>query len=98
MGNIATMARRELGAYFLSPIAYVVIAIFLFTSGLAFGLSSFSPGAEASLRSPLRSVVGHHSGVHPAHADHAPDERGAAQWNHRDADDGPHYGDGGRAG
>ncbi len=50
MGNILTMARRELGAYFLSPIAYVVIAIFLFTSGLVFGIGAFQPGAEASLR------------------------------------------------
>ncbi len=51
MSNIATMARRELGAYFLSPIAYAVMAIFLFASGLAFGLGTFSPGGEASLRS-----------------------------------------------
>ncbi len=53
MSNIATMARRELGAYFLSPIAYLVGAIFLFTSGLAFGLGTFQVGAEASLRSLL---------------------------------------------
>jgi hypothetical protein len=44
------MMRRELGAYFLSPIAYVVIAIFLFTAGLAFGLGTFIAGKEASLR------------------------------------------------
>ena len=50
MGNAWTMARRELGAYFLSPIAYAVIAIFLFASGLAFGLGTFTPGGEASLR------------------------------------------------
>jgi ABC-2 type transport system permease protein len=45
------MAQRELGAYFLSPIAYAVIAMFLFSSGLAFGLGTFTPGGEASLRS-----------------------------------------------
>jgi ABC-2 type transport system permease protein len=50
MGNVATMARRELGAYFLSPIAYLVNAIFLFTAGLAFALGTFRPGGEASLR------------------------------------------------
>jgi len=50
MRNIAVMAQRELGAYFLSPIAYVVNAIFLFTAGLAFALGTFYPGAEASLR------------------------------------------------
>ncbi|MEK6676077.1 MAG: ABC transporter permease [Planctomycetota bacterium] len=55
MGNILVMARRELGAYFLSPIAYVVLAIFLFTTGLAFGLGTFQPGEEASLRSLCQS-------------------------------------------
>lgn len=51
MRNISTMMQREIGAYFLSPIAYVVLAIFLFASGLAFALGTFSPGGEASLRS-----------------------------------------------
>lgn len=51
MRNIATMARRELGAYFLSPIAYAVAAVYLFSTGLAFGLGTFRNGAEASLRS-----------------------------------------------
>jgi ABC-2 type transport system permease protein len=50
MANVNTMARRELGAYFLSPIAYVVLAIFLFSAGLAFGLGTFNIGEEASLR------------------------------------------------
>lgn len=51
MRNIATMIQRELGAYFLSPIAYAVSAVFLFATGLAFGLGTFRNGAEASLRS-----------------------------------------------
>ncbi|MGD2109652.1 MAG: ABC transporter permease [Phycisphaerae bacterium] len=51
MGNITTLARRELGAYFLSPIAYAVAAVYLFSTGLAFGLGTFRNGAEASLRS-----------------------------------------------
>ena len=51
MRNVPTMAQRELGAYFLSPIAYAVITMFLFSSGLAFGLGTFAPGGEASLRS-----------------------------------------------
>lgn len=51
MGNVSTMMRRELGAYFLSPIAYVVAAIFLFTTGMAFALGTFQGGGEASLRS-----------------------------------------------
>ncbi|MBP6742104.1 MAG: ABC transporter permease [Deltaproteobacteria bacterium] len=36
MKNITTIARRELGAYFNSPIAYVVVAVFLLLSGLLF--------------------------------------------------------------
>ena len=55
MQNVSTLARREIGTYFLSPIAYAVSAIFLFAAGLAFGLGNFSPGAEASLR-PLFST------------------------------------------
>jgi ABC-2 type transport system permease protein len=51
MQNVGTLARHELGAYFLSPIAYAAFAIFLFTAGLAFALGTFQPGAEASLRS-----------------------------------------------
>ena len=51
MRNITTMIQRELGAYFLSPIAYAVSAVFLFATGLAFGLGTFRNGAEASLRS-----------------------------------------------
>jgi ABC-2 type transport system permease protein len=50
MQAIATILRRELGAYFLSPIAYVVNALFLFSAGLVFGLGVFKPGGEASLR------------------------------------------------
>ena len=50
MANVKTLAQRELGSYFLSPIAYAVIAMFLFSSGLAFGLGTFTPGGEASLR------------------------------------------------
>lgn len=54
MNRVMTVAQRELGAYFLSPIAYVVLAIFLFTTGLAFALGTFQPGAEASLRSMMQ--------------------------------------------
>ena len=46
MGNVPTMIRREVGAYFLSPIAYIVMAIFLLACGLAFGLGTFRAGGE----------------------------------------------------
>ncbi len=50
MRNTKTVASRELGAYFLSPIAYAVMAIFLFATGMAFGLGTFVNGKEPSLR------------------------------------------------
>ncbi|HNQ24168.1 MAG TPA: ABC transporter permease [Phycisphaerae bacterium] len=50
MQNVPTVMRRELAAYFLSPIAYIVAAVFLLTAGLAFGLGTFRAGGEASLR------------------------------------------------
>ncbi|MCH9001333.1 MAG: ABC transporter permease subunit [Planctomycetes bacterium] len=50
MRNVVTMAQHEIGAYFLSPIAYAVSAIFLFTAGLAFGLGTVTQGGEASMR------------------------------------------------
>lgn len=53
MRNVPTMIQREVGAYFLSPIAYIVMAIFLLACGLAFGLGTFVPGGEASLRPML---------------------------------------------
>lgn len=53
MRKVGILAQRELGAYFLSPIAYAVIAMFLFACGLAFGLGVFTSGGEASLRNML---------------------------------------------
>jgi len=50
MRNVGTLLQRELGAYFLSPIAYVVAATFLFTCGLAFGLGTFTSGGTSSLQ------------------------------------------------
>ena len=50
MRNVATMAQHEIAAYFLSPIAYAVSAIFLFSAGLAFGLGTVTQGGEASMR------------------------------------------------
>lgn len=57
MSSILTLARRELGAYFLSPIAYAVLAMFLFSCGLAFALGVFAPGSESSLREMLQFWV-----------------------------------------
>ena len=55
MRHVPTLAQRELSVYFFSPIAYVVIAIFLIVSGIFFALEDFLPGAESS----LRPLMGH---------------------------------------
>lgn len=50
MRKALTITQRELGAYFYSPIAYAVLAIFLVVSGIFFLKQVFTPGAESSLR------------------------------------------------
>ena len=54
MGNVGTLTRRELSVFFYSPIAYVVIALFLIVTGIFFSLFNFQPGQEASLRETCR--------------------------------------------
>ena len=49
MGRIATIWRKEFKDYFVSPIAYMVIAIFLLITGWFF-FSSFFVQGQASLR------------------------------------------------
>jgi ABC-2 type transport system permease protein len=55
MRNVWAVAVRELRAYFLSPLAYLVIAFFLFGAGLLFGLIVES-SREASLRGLISNV------------------------------------------
>jgi len=50
VNNVKTIMMRELGAFFYSPIAYVVLTIFLVLSGFFFAQETFRPGGEASLR------------------------------------------------
>lgn len=52
MTNIPTVFRREMNAYFLSPVAYVVIVVFLVVSGYFFQQALFITN-EASLRYSL---------------------------------------------
>src|SRR5258705_7532619 len=50
--NIRTIAKRELSAYFASPVAYVVIVIFLLLTGFfTFMLGGFFERGEATLTS-----------------------------------------------
>jgi ABC-2 type transport system permease protein len=55
MRNVWAVAVRELRAYFLSPLAYLVIAFFLFGAGLLFGLIIES-SREASLRGLISNI------------------------------------------
>jgi ABC-2 type transport system permease protein len=55
MKNVWAVATRELRSYFLSPLAYLVIAFFLFGAGLLFGLIIES-SREASLRGLISNV------------------------------------------
>ncbi|MHC4234811.1 MAG: ABC transporter permease [Planctomycetota bacterium] len=50
MRNVGTLTQRELSMFFYSPIAYVVIAVFLAVMGMFFISENFQPGGEASLR------------------------------------------------
>ena len=52
--NIKTIAKRELGAYFTSPLAYVFIVIFLLLCGFfTFFVGQFFERGEASLARPF---------------------------------------------
>ncbi|HRX85262.1 MAG TPA: ABC transporter permease [Phycisphaerae bacterium] len=50
MRSVSPITQRELSAYFFSPIAYAVLAIFMLTLGVLFIQTTFLPGADASLR------------------------------------------------
>jgi ABC-2 type transport system permease protein len=49
MSRSITIARRELSSYFCSPIAYVVMSVFLLTCGFLFW-DDFQPGQIAGMR------------------------------------------------
>jgi ABC-2 type transport system permease protein len=51
MGKILILTRREVATYFVSPVAYVAMALFLGLSGVFFAVSDFRPGAPAAMRS-----------------------------------------------
>jgi ABC-2 type transport system permease protein len=54
VANIKTITKRELGAYFSSPIAYVFIVIFLLLCGFfTFFVGSFFEREQASLAAPF---------------------------------------------
>ena len=54
MANIRTITKRELAAYFTSPVAYVFIVIFLLLSGFfTFFVGGFFERGQASLAAPF---------------------------------------------
>lgn len=50
MKLLATIAAREYGAFFRLPVGWVVIALYLFLSGVVFVVGSLGPGSAATLR------------------------------------------------
>ena len=59
VANIKTIAKRELGAYFSSPLAYVFIVIFLLLCGFfTFMVGGFFERGEASLVRRFLSPTG----------------------------------------
>ena len=64
MTRAAVIARRELGSYFYSPIAYVAMTLFLIATGLAFG-RDFRPGQVVAMRSLLEWMVFFMVGIIP---------------------------------
>ena len=57
MRNILAIVERELRAYFTSPIAYVVLTIFVFLSGLFFR-SILAQVLQMGLMSQLQAQIG----------------------------------------
>lgn len=50
LSTAGTIAARELGSYFRSPAGWIILALYLFLTGIIFALSTLSPGSIASLR------------------------------------------------
>lgn len=57
MKNVVPLTERELSANFLSPVAYIVAAVFLVASGYFFLAETLVPGRDASLRPMFDSMA-----------------------------------------
>jgi ABC-2 type transport system permease protein len=55
--NVTALTQRELAANFLSPVAYIVAAVFLVAAGYLFMTTTLVEGAEASIRPMLNSMA-----------------------------------------
>ncbi len=57
MRNVAALTQRELAASFLSPVAYIVAAVFLVATGYLFMTHTLVEGEEASVRPLLDGMA-----------------------------------------
>ena len=57
MRKMLTIAGRELRSYFVSPMAYVVLAFYLGITGLIFALSVSGPQAEADMAGMFHTMI-----------------------------------------
>ncbi len=57
MRNVLTIAGKELRSYFVSPMAYVILAFYLGICGLVFALSVSAPQAEADMAGMFHTMV-----------------------------------------
>ena len=57
MSNVLPIFKKELRSYFASPVAYIVIMVFVLICGLFFSISLF-PTGQASLRISALTVGG----------------------------------------
>ncbi len=59
MNKIPVLARRELAAFFVSPIAYIVLTVFLALAGLDFAYSYFSVESEQFAYGAVLALLNH---------------------------------------
>ena len=57
LGKTGALVDREVKAYLYSPIAYVVMAVFLVITGIFFGLEDLRPGQPAEMRSFFNNSI-----------------------------------------
>ncbi len=57
MRKMLTVAGKELHSYFVSPMAYVILAFYLGVCGLIFALTTTAPNAEAEMTGMFHTMV-----------------------------------------
>jgi ABC-2 type transport system permease protein len=57
MDKVLILTRREVATYFVSPVAYVAMALFLAVAGLIFAMADFQPGSPAAMRTTFEVMM-----------------------------------------